>query len=187
MRVFISYSTGDLDLVRRVAGEVEHSAEVKYWDKDKKPGERAWATIFGWIDSCDLVIVLITDKAVRRGLAIGKEIGRGEAKGKTIIPLVDKNVPESELGCLNGRTFVRLDRDNPGAAMLEVGEVLKERAVALATAERAEAKRSPKKAVVSGVKKKAKKRAVPAGEPDLLGVLAVVGAVLLVVWAATSK
>lgn len=184
MKVFISYSTGDLDLVRRVAREVEHSAKVKYWDKDKKPGDSAWATIFRWIDGCDLVIVLVTDKAVRRGLAVGKEIGRAEAKGKTIVPLVDKGVPESELGCLDGRTYVHLDSSNPGAAMLEVGEILKDRAAALARARKAVAKRRPKKAKKGLVKAKP---AALAGQPDLVAGLVIIGVVLLVVLAARSK
>jgi hypothetical protein len=127
LKVFISYSTSDLATVRRLAEFVEQHAEVKYWHRDNIPGEGDWATIHGWIDTTNLVVVFITGSVVTRGLAVGKEIGRAESRGKPIIALVGAEVPSSELGVLGGRTYIRLDKENPGAALVKLKESLRAR------------------------------------------------------------
>lgn len=108
MRIFISYSTGDLNLVREIATALKSEAGVFYWDKDKVPGEDAWQTIFQWIDLSDIVIAVITDKTVSRAMSVGQEIGRAKTKNKTIIPLVGQNVSVDDLGCLRGVTYQRI-------------------------------------------------------------------------------
>jgi len=130
MRLFISYSTGDLEIVNQIVEYLRPNAEVLYWDKDKEPGKEVWPTIFGWIDSVDTVIAIITDKTVGRAMAVGNEIGHARAKGKKIVPLVADNVPSTELGCLNGITYVPFSRENLQTAMHDVarsvlGEELK--------------------------------------------------------------
>lgn len=125
MQVFISYSTGDLDAVKRIANFVRDIGDVKYWDKDKEPGETAWDTIFEWIEDSDLVIALITDKTVSRAMSVGQEIGHAKAKGKKIIPIVTSNVRSSSLGCLMGITYIPVDRKNMLPAMFKIRETMK--------------------------------------------------------------
>jgi hypothetical protein len=108
MRLFISYSTGDLEIVNQIADALRPHTEVFYWDKDKEPGTVAWQTIFGWIDTADMVLAVITDETVKRGISVGQEIGRAITKGKNIVPLVSGEVPSSELGCLHGVTYIPL-------------------------------------------------------------------------------
>jgi len=108
MNVFLSHSTEDLALVQWIAQEVRHHASVYYWDESKVLGERAWDSIFGWIDISDFVIVVITDNTVRRAMAVGQEVGRAVTMKKTVIPLVAEGVPDSALGCLSGVTYSRL-------------------------------------------------------------------------------
>jgi hypothetical protein len=120
MNIFISYSTGDLKLVRKLAEGLELYADVFYWDKNKEPGEEVWPKIFEWIDKADKVIAVITDKTVSRGLAVGQEIGRAKAKGKIIIPLVLNTVDSSELGFLSGITYVPFSENNSIAAFQEI-------------------------------------------------------------------
>lgn len=97
MKVFISYSTEDLSLVRQIADEIRAHAEVFYWDETRTPGEHAWNQIFAWIDQSDAVVAVITDKTVSRGISVGQEIGHAKAKQKTILPIVASDVPVTEL------------------------------------------------------------------------------------------
>ena len=120
MKVFISYSTSETAVVKRLAGYVEQFAEVTYWDKSKEPGNEVWPTIFKWIDEADLVLVLITGNTVQRAMSVGQEVGRANTKGKLIVPLVTPEVPSAELGFLSSITFERLDRDNPGPALRSI-------------------------------------------------------------------
>lgn len=125
MKVFISYSVEDTQLVRQIADQLRSVTErVYWWERSKEPGSEAWPSIFGWIDQSDLVLAVITDKTVRRAMAVGNEIGHAKAKRKPIIPLIAPEVNEADLGCLKGVTYERIDRDNPGPAMESVKRVI---------------------------------------------------------------
>ncbi|MBI1821765.1 MAG: toll/interleukin-1 receptor domain-containing protein [Nitrospirae bacterium] len=127
MKIFISYSTDDLSLVHRIAEYLRPHVEVLFWDKSKVPGQEAWPTIFNWIDQSDLVLAVISDKTVSRAMSVGQEIGRAKAKTKTIIPLVAPGVSSSDLGCLNGITYQKIDPNNPGPALKNIEKGLLER------------------------------------------------------------
>lgn len=117
MNVFISYSVDDTDLVRKVADSIHSKATVNYWDESQHPGMEVWPTIHGWIDSADLVLVLITDKTLERALSVGHEVGRATKAGKQVIPLVAKGVPNEALGFLAGITYIRIDPEEPNEAI----------------------------------------------------------------------
>jgi len=57
-------------------------------------------------------------------MAVGQEIGRAKAQGKTVIPVVTPNVPSSELGCLSGTTYQKIDPENPGVALNAIKQVI---------------------------------------------------------------
>ena len=120
MNVFISYSVADTDLVATVANQIKDKANVRYWNVSKAPGKEIWPTIFSWIDTADLVLVLITDKTMKRGLSVGQEIGHAKKGGKQIIPLVAKDVDNADLGCLSGIIYIPLDVENLGDAIKAV-------------------------------------------------------------------
>ena len=124
MNVFISYSADDLALVNWIGGQIKPHANVFYWDKSKQPGQDAWQTIYSWIDQSDLVLAVITDSAVSRAMSVGQEIGRAKAKLKTVVPVVTSNVPSSELGCLSGTTYQKIDPENPGATLNVITKVI---------------------------------------------------------------
>lgn len=124
MKVFISYSTDDISIVHTIAQHVRPHAEVFYWDKSKVPGQKSWPTIFTWVNQADLVLALITGKTVSRAMSVGQEIGHAKAKGKTIIPIVSPEVPNSELGFLSGITYQRIQQNNPGPALESVKRVI---------------------------------------------------------------
>ena len=135
MRLFISYSTSDLEMVKKIADALSFHAEVFYWAKDKEPGKAAWQKIFGWIDSADIVIALITDKTLSRAMSVGQEIGRAKTKRKIIIPLVARGIPESDLGCLAGITHLRLSNNTVGEAIDELECIIEESKIKRAQAQ----------------------------------------------------
>lgn len=120
MKIFISYSTSDLNLVNKIADQIRPFAEVFFWDKSKMPGEEVWPTIFSWIDNADLVMAIITGNTLSRAMAVGQEIGRAKAKGKHIVPLVSREVPSTELGFLSGITYQPVDPYNSDHAMQDI-------------------------------------------------------------------
>ena len=124
MKIFMSYSTPDLNLVAQIAERVRSHGQVFYWDKDKPLGNEPWPTISGWIDQSDVVLVLITGNTVARAMAVGNEVGRARAKGKKIIPLVAHDVPANSLGCLQGIIFERIDPYNPEPTLRKLEEPL---------------------------------------------------------------
>ncbi len=121
MNIFISYSVHDTALVSQLDQQLVlqgHSTE--WWGKSKKPGREVWGQIFDWIDNADVALVIITEKTVKRAMAVGNEVGRALAMGKRVIPLVAAGVPESELGCLKGVAHIEIDPANPQPAIDEV-------------------------------------------------------------------
>lgn len=131
MKVFISYSTDDLSLVKQIADQIKPLAEVFYWANTQIPGEHAWNQIYGWIDQADAVIAVVTDKTVSRGISVGQEVGRAIAKQRTVIPLVGADVPVTELGCLHELTHVRLNQNDPNAAFQAISQHIANRAAAI--------------------------------------------------------
>lgn len=129
MKVFISYSVDNRGFVGDVAREISPLAEVKYWDQSKEPGEGNWKSIHQWIDECDAMLVVITDKVVNRAMSVGQEIGRARAKEKFIIPLVEEGIPASALGCLSGVTYETIPKINPASALDRVRALIEKRKV----------------------------------------------------------
>ncbi|MBL1214699.1 MAG: toll/interleukin-1 receptor domain-containing protein [Ignavibacteriae bacterium] len=125
MKIFISYSTKDLDIVNLFAEHLRPFGEVTYWAEDKELGKEAWETIFSWIDSSDVVLALITGSTVARAMSVGQEIGRAKAQNKNIIPIVSSTVPTTELGFLSGTTYQVIDPSDPYAAVLEITKTIK--------------------------------------------------------------
>ncbi len=131
MRAFISYSTKDLDLVNQIANRINGLIQgVKYWDKSKEPGEHAWNKIHSWIDEADIVFVLITGNTVERGISVGMEVGRAKKADKLIIPIVSKDILNTELGFLSEIAYQPIDLKNPIVALDEIEKALRMRVVA---------------------------------------------------------
>lgn len=125
MNVFISYSVADLDLLHQVADAIAAGGDQPLcWDTSKVPGQEVWASIFQWIDSSDLVVVIITDATVGRAMSVGQEVGHARARGKPIVPLVAAGVMPGDLGCLSGVTYQQISRENPARALQVVQQVI---------------------------------------------------------------
>ena len=124
MKIFISYSTPDSHIVQQLANQLRIFGEVYYWADSNLPGRNAWHSIFNWIDTADIVVVLITGNTVIRAMSVGQEVGRAKTKGKTIIPIISKSVSSTELGFLNGVTYQPIDVFNPYTAIQDVTKVI---------------------------------------------------------------
>lgn len=125
MKVFISYSVADTDLLRQVVAAVRAGGDEAFcWDTSRVPGHGAWASIFQWIDLADLVIVIITDQTVSRAMSVGQEVGRALAKSKPIVPLVAAGVQPGDLGCLSGVIYQPISREDTSAALRAVQRVI---------------------------------------------------------------
>lgn len=124
MKVFISYSSADTQFVDKVATHLKEYVEPMFWDKDKIPGDEDWKTIFNWINQSSLVLVVITDSAVKRSFSIGQEIGFAHKAEKVIIPFISKKVSISDVGFLKGLTPIYFDEFDPNAAIEELRKAL---------------------------------------------------------------
>jgi hypothetical protein len=127
MRVFISYSGKDLDLVEFLASSLGPKVGVDYWDASRSLGLPDWGQIHNWIEEADLVIVLITDATVQRAMAVGNEVGHAKAHNKPIIPLVASTIDPTDLGCLGGVTYQRFSGETFQQAVQLVAQEVEQR------------------------------------------------------------
>ena len=124
MRIFISYSSPDINIVSVLADQLRMYGDIYYWDKDKTPGELAWEQIYSWIDNSDIVLVLVTDATIARSMSVGQEVGRAKAGNKLIIPIVSSSVANNGLGFLSEITFQEIDITNPAPAIYKIIELI---------------------------------------------------------------
>ena len=111
-------------MAKYLASHFSHLAQFSYWERDKEPGKEAWSTIFSWIDQCDLVFALISQTTLTRAMSIGQEIGYAKSR-KPIVPIVGQGVPENQLGCLQGITYIPVSSDSPEAFLEKMQAVVK--------------------------------------------------------------
>lgn len=118
MNVFISYSTSDINIVKRLVEHLKYIVNnVYYWNKNQQPGQDAWSSIYNWIERSDIVVAVVTDRTVSRAMSVGNEIGYAKKAAKIIIPLVSHKVKETDLGCLKGITYIRIDQHDMNPAL----------------------------------------------------------------------
>jgi|ERR1035437_8544237 hypothetical protein len=124
MRIFISYSSPDSNIVSVLADQLKLYGEVYYWDKDNAPEESAWEQIFSWIDNSDIVLVLVTDASIARAMSVGREVGRAKSGNKFIVPIVSSSVSKKGLGFLSDITYQVIDIINPAPALNRIIDLI---------------------------------------------------------------
>jgi hypothetical protein len=122
MRIFISYSAPDVNIVSVLADQLRIYGDVYYWDKDNMPGESAWEQVFSWIDNSDVVLVLITDATIARAASVTREVLQAKAEKKLIIPIVTSSVSKSDLGFLSDVAYQEFDTKYPIPAIYKIME-----------------------------------------------------------------
>lgn len=89
-RVFISYSTKDLEIVNKIKEQLKREGvEVFIAEYSIEPGEKLNKRIVEEIKNCDLFI-LIWSKNSRKSEYVNQEIGMAKCANKTIIPISTK-------------------------------------------------------------------------------------------------
>ncbi len=89
-RVFISYSTKDLEIVNKIKEQLKREeVEVFIAEYSIEPGEELNKRIVEEIKNCDLFI-LIWSKNSRNSEYVNQEIGMAKCANKTIIPISTK-------------------------------------------------------------------------------------------------
>jgi len=84
--VFISYSHHDRAYVERLAQSLRHADVPVWYDYDLETGDAFWRKIQQQIDSCSVVLVVLTPKSVASKNVL-REIAYADLREKRIIPL----------------------------------------------------------------------------------------------------
>ena len=113
MRIFISYSNPNLNIVKSLADRLTIYGDVYYWNSNSIPDDVAWEQINNWIDNSDIVITFITDCTVVRAEAVSKEIKRAKSRNKYIFPLVSSAISQGELNFLTETSYQPVVITNP--------------------------------------------------------------------------
>lgn len=121
-KVFISHSVSDLSIVYQLKQWLElNGIETYLAELYPQPGVALADKVASAIDQSDCVIVLITN-AGGRSKWVNQEIGYAKAKGKLVIPVVERG--ESLGGFVQGKEYVPFDRANPADAINQLVKYL---------------------------------------------------------------
>lgn len=120
MRIFISYSNSDLALVNMISDSIKSYATPVFWNQNKVPGDSDWESIFSWIQECTIVLVIISESTLKRGLSVGQEVGYARKSDKIVMPFVSRSISISDLGYLKGLTAIHFDNSDPAVALKEL-------------------------------------------------------------------
>lgn len=113
LRVFFSHSSHDADWVQRVAAQATAAGvEVYLAEHDVSPGQQVSDKVTEAIEASDAVIVLLSNYSLA-SIYVQQEIGVAHHAGKLVIPILMGEVVGTDLGILNGREYVLLDRAVP--------------------------------------------------------------------------
>jgi hypothetical protein len=121
-KVFISHSVADLGVVYQLKQWLElNGIETYLAELYPQPGVVLGDKVASAINQSDCVIGLITS-AGGRSQWVNQEIGYAKAKGRLIIPVVERG--ESLPGFVEGREYVPFDRANPADSINRLIEYL---------------------------------------------------------------
>lgn len=113
LRVFFSHSSQDADWVERVGAQATAAGvEVYLAEHDVSPGQQLSQKVTDALEASDAVIVLLSKNSLA-SVYVQQEIGVAHHAGKLVIPILMEEVVGTDLGVLNGREYVLLDRAAP--------------------------------------------------------------------------
>ena len=115
-KVFISYSTADRELAKRLHDDLrDHGATVYQFEESAKPGSDAWDQVLTAIDESDFFVVLLTPEAVKSN-AVREEISHAKYRNinhnaPILIPAKVRSVETpTALARLTELSFKRYDK-----------------------------------------------------------------------------
>lgn len=107
--VFLSHSVGESEekVIESLASQLTgQGTSIYVAERDTTPGRSLSQKIQNAIMRSDVVLVLVTEKGSRSAW-VNQEIGYAVAKGKTVIPILERGVEAK--GMLVGIEHIRLD------------------------------------------------------------------------------
>lgn len=108
--MFFSHSSQDADWVERVGAQATAAGvEVYLAEHEVSPGQQLSQKV---TEASDAVIVLLSKNSLA-SVYVQQEIGVAHHAGKLVIPILMEEVVGTDLGVLNGREYVLLDRAAP--------------------------------------------------------------------------
>lgn len=122
MKVFISHSTKDMDLVNDFASILEQRGINSYVAKfDVLPGTNLWDKVEANIRDSSCVLAILT-KNGSRSEYVNQEIATANAHNILLIPIVEKGVELK--GALVGKEYIELDKSKPETAYINVNHYI---------------------------------------------------------------
>ncbi|MDD5691634.1 MAG: toll/interleukin-1 receptor domain-containing protein [Candidatus Omnitrophica bacterium] len=111
MKVFISHSTKDMDLVNDFTNILKHRGIEAYVAlSDARPGLDLWEKIESNIKDSNCVLAILTQNGSRSEI-VNQEIATAKALYIPFIPIVEKGITLK--GLLAGREYIEFDKSNP--------------------------------------------------------------------------
>jgi hypothetical protein len=120
LKIFISYSTKDLDKIKPMLNQLSAIKEIKIFFADEtiSPGDFVNQTIINNIRNSDVFILFYSESAVKSNY-VQQEIGVAKSNNKIIIPiLLDSNKPTGMLEGINYLNFY-----DPSKQQTEMGRL----------------------------------------------------------------
>ncbi|MFZ3170176.1 MAG: toll/interleukin-1 receptor domain-containing protein [Candidatus Methanoperedens sp.] len=120
LKIFISYSTKDLDKIKRVLNQLQAIKDIRIFFADEtiSPGDLVSQTIINNIKNSDVFILFYSESAMKSNY-VQQEIGVARSNNKIIIPiLLDSNKPTGMLDGINYLNFY-----DPSKQQAEMGRL----------------------------------------------------------------
>ena len=114
MKVFISHSTKDMDIVERFRKLIEPKIETYVAAKDPQPGKPLWAKIEANIKGSNYLVAIMTRNGSRSEM-VQSEIATARANKIPVIPIIEEGV--SLKGILAGIEYITFDNNHPDQAL----------------------------------------------------------------------
>ncbi len=87
MKFFVSYSRSVQDPVRQIIASLRDDGDEVWWDQDLRAGQDWWATILSTIESCEVCLFMISEKAVQSPYCM-EELRYALARNRLVLPYV---------------------------------------------------------------------------------------------------
>ena len=108
MKVFISHSTKDMDIVEKFRELIEPKIETYVAAKDPQPGKPLWGKIEANIKGSNYLVAIMTKNGSRSEM-VQSEIATAHANKIPVIPIIEEGV--SLQGILSGIEYLKLDKE----------------------------------------------------------------------------
>src|ERR1700758_1037813 len=111
--IFFSHSTRDRRWCEWLAADAAQIGETDYpAEDDPQPGRQLAEKVKRNIGSCNALVVLLTEISVSSPY-VQQEIGWALAEDKLVIPLIQPEIPSTNLAMLQGVEYIEFDFRDP--------------------------------------------------------------------------